>query len=206
MTSDVQICNITLSRVGISMQIQQLTERTKEAIACNLVYANVRDRVLSAAPWPFATRTVALQLTGTAPQQWTYQYEYPNDCLEVRGIYPPRDGIDVKAFRQWMKTARVEYEVQAGDADQKVICTDIENAVAVYTRRVTDPQKFSALFGNAFAWALAAEVAIPLAKGIDYAKNANAAYLVAIGEAFAKAQNEQQPGDAPESEFLIERL
>ena len=204
--SVVQLWNIALARVGITIRVESETERTSQALACALVYPMIRDKVLSSAPWPFATQAQSLQLTGTAPDHWDYQYAYPNDCLEVRGVYPEiPSGLAADALREWMRVYRVPFEVMAGDNDDTVICTDQEDAVILYTKRVTNVGRFSAHFDNCIAWAMAAEIAIPLAKGIDYAKNAGQQYQLALNEAFAKAMNETQPGEHPESEFVRAR-
>jgi hypothetical protein len=196
---EIKICNKALSRIGITMKIASLDNpRSKEAIELAQVFEDVRDEVLTSTFWPFAKKIVDLQETGTPPSKWAKRYAYPNDCLAVRTIYP-RGGsgaLDTKT----------PYEVMLGDDDTLTICTDQAFAVMEYTKRVTNPGLFDALFSNALSWALAAEVALPLAKTIDHARNALAMYKETVREAMAKAKNEEVRQDPPDSEFVQVRL
>ncbi len=108
-TSDIEICNQALSRIGTRSTIASLTEASKEAKQCNLVYAQTRDEVLSMAFWNFAKKTATLSLLKSAPgtpsnptgatqwsnaypaPPWLYEYSYPSDCLQFRSIYPQID-------------------------------------------------------------------------------------------------------------------
>lgn len=203
---DVSICNLALLRIGVSVKIDSLTQRTKEAIELNAVYEEVRDRVLAAAPWPFARKVRNLQLTGDTPVKWKYRYEYPNDCVAIRAIYPPDSGFLSGIYRQYLQADRTPYELENDDDGYLTICTDIEKPIIEYTARITNPQRFDAKFTSAFAWLLATEIALPLAKSIDYSRNAADAYTREINEAIAKALNEEKK-DAPiDSEFVRARL
>jgi hypothetical protein len=204
--SVVEICNIALARIGVTMSIAALSEKSKEAIQCSLLYEQTRDRVLSAAPWPFARKFAALQLTGDAPDRWLYRYEYPNDCLDIRHVYPPLpSGMTASGFRLWQRQSRAAYELAEGEDDNQTLCTDVEQAVAEYTVRVVNPLRFTSQFSSALEWALAAELALPLAKGIDYAKNAAVKYEQEINETLAKSLNEEAPDVPADSEFVTVR-
>lgn len=205
MKSEVAICNLALFRIGVTTTIDSLTERSKEAIVLNGVYETTRDKVLEAAPWPFARKIADLQLTGTAPDRWAYRYQYPADCLAVRSILPPvPSGLTQIAYRQWMQQYQVPYELVEGN-EGLTICTDCAEANIEYTVRVTTPVRFSAKFTSTLAWAIAAEIAIPLAKGIDYATNAGNRYQAELFETLAKMLNEEQQDEGPESEFVRAR-
>lgn len=54
MASEIEICNIALSRIGNSRSINSMTEASKEANQCSLHYEQCRDAVLSDFPWNFA--------------------------------------------------------------------------------------------------------------------------------------------------------
>jgi hypothetical protein len=205
--SDVELCNMALARIGITMAITSLDERSKEAMQCKLFFEMTRDKVLGDAPWPFARRTALLQLTGDAPQRWGYSYQYPGDCLRLNDVFPTiPTAMSPDVFRQWAQSNRVAYELGAGEADNQVILTDQVNAVADYTLRITNPLRFDAAFSSAFAWALAGELAVPLAKGVDYARNAYAQYEKEIAMALAKFLNEEgPPAEKPESPFVAAR-
>lgn len=108
-TSDIIICNQALSRIGTRTTIAALTEDSKEAKQCNLVYTQTRDEVISMAHWNFAKKTQSLSLLKSAPgtptnptgatawtdaypaPPWLYEYAYPSDCLMARYIVPQID-------------------------------------------------------------------------------------------------------------------
>jgi hypothetical protein len=207
-TDEVKICNIALSRIGVTMKIDTLSNpRTKEAVELAQVYEEIRDRVLAAASWPFAKKVVELQKTGATPAKWAYRYQYPNDCLAVRYIFPKiSGGASPASYRQALKEIKTPYEITLDDSDSLTICTDQDAAVLEYTKRVTNPMLFDATFASALSWALAAEVALPLAKTIDHARNAAAAYDKLVAEAMVKALNEEVREDPPDSEFVRVRL
>lgn len=206
---DVQICNLALSRIGISLKIASLqTERTKEAIELRNVYELTRDRVLGAAPWPFAKRTVQLAKVGDTPARWKYRYAYPNDCLALRGLFPASliGSFTQQTLRQYLMLNKTPHEMELTTGDVQTIVTDLDQAYAIYTVRVTNPSVFDAAFVSAFAWSLAAEVALPLAKTIDHSRNAGAQYAAEINTALAKSLNEEGGDAPPDSEFVIARL
>lgn len=190
------------------MKIDSLVNpRTKEALELAQAFETTRDRVLQSAPWPFAKKVVELQKTGATPIKWAYRYQYPGDCLAVRHIFPDIGaGTSPASFRQALKEIKTPYELALDETDSLTICTDLDAAVLEYTKRVTNPLLFDATFSSAFAWALASEVALPLAKTIDHARNANAAYEKLVAEAITKALNEEVREDPPDSEFVRVRL
>lgn len=207
MFDDVGICNLALSRIGVTVKIDSFDARSQEAIELKAVYELVRDRVLGAAPWPFAKRVDYLQKTGATPVRWAFRYEYPNDCVRVRAIYPPPPaGTRPEQFRVWLRVNRVPYELELDETGAKTIVTDQDTAIIEYTKRIVDPSLFEAAFASTFAWGLAAEIALSLAKTVDHAKNAGAMYQQAVNEALAAALNEEVREDPPESEFVRARL
>lgn len=119
MSSDTQVANLALSKLGTRSTIANLSEDSNEARAINLVYENVRDQVLGMAFWNFARKTANLGVlkvapgasgfTGTASQTWTpdypappwlYEYAVPSDSIQVRFIQPQQttgwgDGVPI---------------------------------------------------------------------------------------------------------------
>lgn len=107
MSSDTEVANLALSKIGTRSTIASLTEDSNEARAINLVYENVRDQVLGMAFWNFAKKTVNLGVLKAAPgaagststggptwspdwpaPPWLYEYAYPSDAIQVRMIMP----------------------------------------------------------------------------------------------------------------------
>lgn len=109
MTSEVEICNRALSKVGTRSTIASMTEASNEAKQCNLLFNPTRDEVLSMAFWNFARKTATLSLLKSAPgtisnpsptgfdgtwndaypaPPWLFEYAYPSDCINVRFVTP----------------------------------------------------------------------------------------------------------------------
>lgn len=107
MTSNVDICNRALSSIGSKKKISSLSQDSIEAQTCNLVLTNNRDDLLRMAPWDCALTTrnlvyitsvpgtpenqssaTALWQPGQPSPPWTYEYQYPVDCLRACRVLP----------------------------------------------------------------------------------------------------------------------
>lgn len=207
--SDTEICNRALGQLGNCKQIASLADKSNEARACTLYYAGARDAVLSAFPWGFATRTIALTLVAEQPTpEWAYSYRYPTDALTIvrlpSGVapltwdYPPCGiGWSVKP---------VPFRI-VSDASGKLIYANLSDATAEYTARIEDPTQFSEDFVEALACKLAAEMA-PLVTGGDAFKLGQQAYQryqVALTAARTRAANEEREGPPPDSDLVTAR-
>ena len=83
MTSEVEICNLALDRIGGS-EIQSLEDNTPEARLCQRVYPRIRDRMLQVHPWKFATKRVKLVKTSNTPAHtFTTEFQLPTDYLKM---------------------------------------------------------------------------------------------------------------------------
>ncbi|ENC2022866.1 hypothetical protein ABKE32_000492 [Escherichia albertii] len=200
MASVIEICNNALSRIGNNRTINSLDEASKEADSCSLHYDSCLDTVLSDFDWNFATKRVALADTNTPPPDWQYAYLYPTDCMRITEIMMP-------GMRNPPSVARIQFSVGAdGDGTSKLIYTDQEDAWLKYVGRVTDVNMFDAIFRNALAWQLAAEIAMPLTGSADLGNNALKMYSGVILTAGAHSMNESQEPPQLDSEFTIARL
>jgi hypothetical protein len=105
MTSIVDIVNRALQTFGALTTVtsaQLAANSTNEAIQANLIMNNLRDDLLRLAPWDCALKTAnlvyisslpgtpenqspvtALWTPGQPPPPWTYEYQYPVDCLRA---------------------------------------------------------------------------------------------------------------------------
>ena len=193
MTTDVEICNMALSRVKAD-SIGDLSENTVEAVQCRIFYEPTRDRLLTMYSWGFAKKTRALSLTGNDPDEWQYEYDYPNDCLRVGYILPyaPANGMVVPH----QDYEPVAYEIGAGTGGSRVILSNVEEAYISYTAGITDERLFDPLYVDAFAWLLAIDLAIPLGgdSGKKYRSDAMDGFRDAMGQAMAHSANEDEPG------------
>lgn len=198
MSSDVEICNIALSRVAHTQPIVSFTEKSKAAELCRVFYAPLRELVLQAFPWPFAESIVALASLGSPAPGWAYRYRYPANCLQVRDIVQP-------GFRRSL-TSDMQIPYKIGyDAGGRVIHTDQPEAACRFTFKVEDSTFFDPQFADALAWRLAMDLALPLSSKPDLQQFAAQQYQIALTIAEGSAFEESQDDPEPESEFITVR-
>lgn len=131
-----------------STRITNLTDGTNNANAANDVFAEVRDGLLRTHHWNFATKRQKLAQSATAPTfEFDYAYPLPADWLRTIGVYDNDAGYGSVLYR--------EEEVD----NQGAIATNSDEIWIRYIYKVTDPNRMSADFREAFAHVLA--VAIP---------------------------------------------
>lgn len=107
MSTDTQIANLALLRIGVAQQLVDAdTDTSVAALAVQLIYDAERDFVLRDFPWPFATSYVTLDLWTGSPSSpangdWIYAYEYPLCCLFMRRLVTAlgRDETNPPPFR-----------------------------------------------------------------------------------------------------------
>jgi hypothetical protein len=165
-SSDVEICNIALKRLGCAL-IVSLTDGSDQASALSAVYNSTRDRLLRELPWNFAQFRVRLASDPTKTPVFGYAYAYPLPtmpyCVKVNETDPPDAVFDIENTID-----------SAGKITGRVLVTDESQISIRYTGQVTDPQQFDASFVEAFASDLAAQVAYPLTESEAKTKSAAA--------------------------------
>lgn len=158
-SSDVDICNLALANLGDKAQVTDINppDGSIQAAQCGRFYPIARNALLEMHPWTFATRrvTLALQVT-TPPSEWLYAYQLPADCLKPRAVYTPDDLQD---GRGW------DYIVESDGDGNRVLYTNVEDAILRYTRLVQDPTQYTPGFVSALARLLASYLAGPIIKG-----------------------------------------
>lgn len=181
--STTKIGNMALSHIGARSSIESLTEASPEAVQVNLWYDYARLQTLAAYDWNFARRRQALALHGDdPPDQWTYRYIYPADCVHARLIWNP-SGLDVDA---------APFEVETDEsADTKSILTDMEDAILIYTFDLESTSSFSSFFVMALSRYLAALIAPSLTGDDKKSITQYQAFIDVIQKAGDENANEQ---------------
>ena len=177
-TTDVDICNRALSRLGTRATISALDENSTEARTAYIWYAATRDVLLRSHDWNFARRRVILAGQGSAPTGWTFRYALPTDCirlLRIASALPHRDPV--------------RFEV-AGDSTSRFVLCDEPAAEAVYTARVDDPNLYDAGFASALVDQLAAHIAYPITQKTEIAVRLAQMARAALADAMAADVNE----------------
>lgn len=199
-TSVVQVCNQALAHLGTTKQIASLVEQSKEARACNLMYEKVRDSLLRRHWWSFNNAwTTVGALTNTHPW-WQYAYQYPSDCLGVRYVANAAHNP-----LMWKKADRIPHQV-GYDSGARVILTNEENAVIVYSARVVDPNVWDVGFADALGWSLAVAMAMPLSGRAQVQNAVIQGWNVTLSSALAADGNEDHTSLEHEPDWLTARL
>ncbi|WP_223528399.1 hypothetical protein [Pseudomonas sp. A-RE-23] len=198
MPSDIEICNMALSRVAQTEPIAAFDEDSTAAELCSVFFKPLRELVLADFPWPFAESIVNLADIGSPAPGWAYRYRYPADCLKVREIIIPGQRRPMSSDQQ------IPYAI-GYDGGGRVIHTDQENAGVRFTFRVEDPTFFDPLFVDALAWRLGQDLALPLSSKPDLQQYCQQQYEMAKTRAQGSAFEESQDDPEPESEFVAVR-
>lgn len=152
MSSEVQICNEGLAFIGIPA-ILSLTDATKSARECNLIYESVRDTLLREFEWTFATERTNVAPTSTTPAfEWDYAFNLPSDCLKLLYV-GEANGI------------RYPYKLEGGQ-----ILANYDLLYLKYTKQEDDPNVMDVLFRAALSMAIAQRVCISLGAKSEYNK------------------------------------
>ena len=163
MSSEVQICNIALSRIGDTL-ITDLNENSKQARTCKLLFEPERDLLLHSHYWNFAMKRKTLaQLSEPPDFEYGCQYQLPTDYLRDRELY----------------NSKASYVIEG---DRLLIN---EDAVYLkYIARITDPNKFNPAFVICLALKLGAELSVRLADSKTLKNLTLKEYLSQISEAY----------------------
>jgi hypothetical protein len=138
MASKVDICNRALIRLG-AKTIVSLTEDSKEARLCNILYEQLRKDILRGHPWNFAMKRATITANADVFPEFDYAYylPLPADCLRVWAV--SGTGLPFKI-------------------EQRNLVADFESADVIYMANITDTEMFDSLFTSIFALRLAVEL------------------------------------------------
>lgn len=197
MTTETEVCNLALLRAGQDT-ISSLTEPSRSAQLCSILFAQCRDAMLREFPWNFARRRVSLALLeDVPPTNWEMAYALPTDCLQALAVVVP--GLRFPRVSQ-----KAPFEVSS-NGTQRVLFTDQEEAELIYTARVESISMWDPLAVSALAWLLCSELAVPLALKPEQGQNARNAYLQAKNLAASQSLNEGFEGVEPLGDILSGR-
>jgi hypothetical protein len=185
MTSIVSICKLALTNIGKDT-INDLSEPTAEARACNLFYDQVRDTLLQSYPWRFAGGRKSLAEISNDRSEWSHAYTRPADCLKILWVEPEggRRGV-----------------LYPHDAEDGKIYCNLSPAYLRYTKRLTDPTRYPPLFIEALSWHLAVRLAMPLTRDPKVRADAYQLAIRLQGEAASADANEVSETSDHETDF-----
>lgn len=176
-SSPADAVNAALVRIGHKRQIGSLRDGSEEAQLGIAIYGQTRDDLLRDGSWGFAQREIALTLLKSAPAggyipgfspwdpttnppvAWRFEYGYPDDCLKLRGVRPTP--IFVPNFDPGPYTSSIAND-NYFTPPRRVILTNLENAIGMYTGRITDLSTMAVDFVEALIEALGERLATAL--------------------------------------------
>lgn len=147
-----------------------------------------------------------------------FVYPLPDDCItpiaawewaDVNGnnavVFDPKPKLGF--FRTPRNDQRVPYALENADdgTDLRVLLSDLDTAVLKYVKRVTNTAVFPDLFVEALAAEMAPALVAALRSDVDKAKELQGLARIALGEAWALGNREQQEDPEPRSEFEMAR-
>jgi len=158
MASEVQICNLGLSRFGDAANVLSIDppDGSVQAEKCAQFYPVARDATQEAFEWAFCTRRANLVQITNPLSSWVYAYALPNKFLQAWRVLLPGE-ID--------ESNTQAYKLETSNAGAFVLYTNVENASLVYAHQETNTGRFSALYTDALSWLLASYTAGPILKG-----------------------------------------
>ena len=135
-TSTTSISNMALTKLG-EKTIESMDDDSPRARACNAVYEQCRDELLTEGPekgWKFTLTRVGVAVSDDDPDfEYDYQYEIPNDCLRIVSV--SADGVE---YADWKRE---------GDY---ILTNEVDDEIdLLYIKKITDTGKFPPHFAKA---------------------------------------------------------
>ncbi len=150
--SDIGLCAHALVRLGAA-PITSFADGTAESEIAAILYPSVRDALLAAYPWSFATGQMALTpLAGKPAADYQYAYALPNDFLRAVSL-----GSGGRGRGRHYRIARGELH-----------CND--SAVTLTYIFKPEEEEFPAWFDAALIARLSAEFCIPVTENTSRAE------------------------------------
>ena len=133
----LEICNMSLSMLGISM-ITSLNDENTQARQCATFFPQLRDRLLREHSWSFALRTHKLVAKNEEPiDKWAYVCALPVNFLSL------------------VQTENNERYVIVGNS---ILVNNL--CSIIYVSRIEDSEAFDPLFTEVLQYKLAGEIAM----------------------------------------------
>lgn len=198
-TTEAELVNLALARIGHRDYLDDLGEDSAEAESASQVYKTTRNALLARRDWNFASGELELALTTEERVGWGYCYALPADCLVARSIWPgerrPGPGNAIP-FATTLNDARTG----------RLVVTDQEAAILRYTVELTTV----GLFPPHFVVALAAQLGAELGAALKVVPSGELTGLLRIAETeYSKAAaidaNEEVQDQQADAEWIAAR-
>lgn len=225
-----EVVQRALDEIGARVTVTDyLTETTPQAKAAQRWYAVTRQRLLRAAPWGFARKTILLEVLAEAtddpnivPYPWLFKYAQPTDCLKMRYILPPPfpeevegeidpPNVSTQLLLPWGPPSRSFRFLPAFDAAddpepaRKTLLANVPNAYGVYTADVEDTDLWDQLFMGSMEALLAYNLLMPLTGNVQMKAGFRQLVEANIAQARAVDGNEAIPTTDHAVDWMVAR-
>lgn len=144
--NSLEVVNMALSYLNLD-EISSLDDAHPNAQAARLNWESCRLGFLQEHPWSFAKRTTLLARLPASPGAWKYCFSCPADMLSA---------IRVVSQKCYDVVGSIPFEIAYSvDADNRVVHTNVGDAVLQYISSAPKVNVFSPLAVEALAWRLA---------------------------------------------------
>lgn len=189
-TSDVEVCNLALQKLGAS-RIASLTENSTNAEECNAAYEHLRKTELRRYRWNFARKRAVLPASAIAPAfDYAAAYPLPADYLQLR-----RPAI-----------TPLDWQIESHEGQSAILSNDGAPLEIVYTADVTDPTRFDDCFTEMLACRIADHICLKVTGNTSMKQIVMDEYQFARREARRNNAFENMSEEPPEDTWLQVRL
>lgn len=143
MTSNVEICNVALTRID-RKRITDLLDGSTSANDCSALFAPTRQELLRSHDWNFARARQKLARLSAAPAyEYDHAYQLPTDWLATREVHEDEGGASSPRYR----------------IEGQTVLSSVDDIYLTYTRDLTDPAGMPADFRSLLSFRLAEQLA-----------------------------------------------
>jgi hypothetical protein len=200
-SSQIQICNRALQKLGVSIPIVNFSDNTASARAMNIAFVPVVEAELRRRRWKFSIlRTQLAQLAGQpATGIYTNMFQLPADNLRILEIGDWWPGQDISDYR-----GRTTAEFQV---ENNIVLTNYPAPLSLrYVSRIMNTGQWDSAFAEAISARLAWETCEQITQSPDKRKLAMAEYKTAIGEAIRANALESGPEFNADDSWVTSRI
>lgn len=189
MASAIDICNLALAQLGDSATVTAIDppDGSNQAGNCSKFYPLALRKLMEEYDWSFLQTRAKLNLLNNIDMNlyaWKYAYALPSDCVRVTKVSKQ------KKENSWCPIdpeVAFNFEVEySKTTDNKILLTDVEDAIVQYTVYKNAPAIFPTYFIEALVLLLASYLVGPLKRtdsASTMATNLRQAYEQALSRA-----------------------
>jgi hypothetical protein len=201
--TDVDICNLALSRLGQAAKVTSITppDGSTEASLCSRFLPMAKNTLQEQHFWNFNTRRAALTLaaSSTETSAWDYAYELPDDLLAPIDVIPSDASDDYSQPGRYIDSSGgnvfpdvdlrsttnaqyvpIPFTIEVDSTGAMVLYTDLVNATLRYTQFQPNANFYGPTLVEALTWYLTGMLAGALIKGEEGARAADRATSTAM--------------------------